>query len=248
MSLVSIIMPYYKKENFIKSSVISLLNQTYQNFEIIIIDDEASKDSSKILNEIKTLDSRIKLIANKSNIGAGLSRNKAIKNSKGELIAFCDCDDLWKSSKLQIQLSFMKKHNLDFSFTSYEIINEVGEVIGERKAKKVINFQNLIKSCDIGLSTVILNRKFFLNDKFQFAKLKTKEDFVLWLELAKNEVKMLGIEDNLSCWRKCKNSLSSYTFQKLLDGYKVYRVHLNYGRLKSFVYLLLLSINFIIKK
>jgi teichuronic acid biosynthesis glycosyltransferase TuaG len=94
---------------------------------------------------------------------------------------------------------------------------------------------------------VILNRKFFNNDKYQFAKLKTKEDYVLWIKLAKNEVKMLSIEENLSSWRKSKNSLSSSTLQKLLDGYKVYRVHLNYGRLKSLLYLLILSINFIIK-
>ena len=247
MSLVSIIMPYYKKETFVKGSIVSLLNQTYQNFEIIIIDDEVTKKSFEILDRIKVLDNRIRLVTNEKNIGAGLSRNKAIRISKGNYIAFCDCDDLWKESKLQVQLEFMKELNIDFSFTAYEIINENGKIIGSRKSKKVVDFQGLIKSCDIGLSTVILNRKFFDNNKFQFASLKTKEDYVLWIKLAKNQVKMLGLNKILSSWRKSKNSLSSPLLQKLFDGYKVYRVHLKYGRLKSLIYLMILSINFIIK-
>ena len=107
------------------------------------------------------LDSRIKLFTNEKNLGAGETRNKAIRISKGEYIAFCDCDDLWKSSKLEIQLQHMKKLNLDFSFTAYEIIDENKRVISSRKAENIINFEKLRNSCDIGLSTVILKRKIF---------------------------------------------------------------------------------------
>ena len=124
MSLVSIIMPYYKKRHFLKDSIDSILKQTHQNFEILLIDDEASEESHNYLKEIRNYDARIYLIKNEYNIGAGESRNKGINISKGEFIAFCDCDDLWKDNKLEFQLNIMKKFDLNFSHTSYEIIDE----------------------------------------------------------------------------------------------------------------------------
>ena len=109
MSLVSIIMPYYKKKAFIESSIQSILCQSYQNFQIIVVDDELSEESSKILKKIASLDKRINVRINKINQGAGVSRNLAIENASGEYIAFCDCDDLWKDTKLDEQIKFMKK-------------------------------------------------------------------------------------------------------------------------------------------
>ncbi len=247
MKLVSIIMPYYKKDIFIEKTIKSILNQTYQNFEIILINDEISEKSLNIVSNILNLDKRIKLIKNKENLGAGESRNKAIEKAEGEYIAFCDCDDLWKPSKLEIQINFMKNLNLNFCYTAYDIIDENDEVISSRKAEEFINFEKLKKSCDIGLSTVLIKKEIFNDGKYKFPKLITKEDYVLWMTMAKNNIKMMGINQKLTCWRKTKNSLSSSTFQKLLDGYKVYRVYLGYGRFKSIFCLLSLSINFILK-
>ena len=187
MFFVSIIMPYYKKESYIEDSVKSILSQSYQNFEIIIVDDELSDRSSEILKNILKLDDRIKLIANKKNLGAGKSRNEGIKFAKGDYIAFCDCDDLWKQSKLEIQLKFMKESHADFSFTGYEIINDNGKNIGYRKAEKMLDFEKLKLSCDIGLSTVVLKKNLLDNKNYEFAELKTKEDYVLWLKFAKKK-------------------------------------------------------------
>jgi len=240
-------MPYYKKEPFVKESLKSLLNQTHQNFEIILVDDQNDERSSIFLKDILNLDNRIKLVINKINLGAGESRNKAIEVAKGEYIAFCDCDDLWKNKKLEAQIEFMKNSNLDFSFTAYDIINENGKIIGSRKAEEIVNFKKLVNSCDIGLSTVIIKRDIFKNKKYKFPKLVTKEDYVLWMIIAKDGIIINGINENLASWRKCKNSLSSSVFQKIFDGYKVYRVHLGYGRLKSFYCLIRLSVNFILK-
>ena len=247
MPLVSIIMPYFKKRHFLRDSINSILKQTHQNFEILLIDDEISEESFNYLEEIRNYDARIHLIKNEYNMGAGESRNKGIGISKGQYIAFCDCDDLWKVSKLEIQLKFMKKFDLDFSHTSYEIIDENKKILGHRKAEKDSNFDKLINSCNIGLSTVIVNRAIFNSSEHRFAKIKTKEDYVLWLILAKHGVKILGINDILTSWRKTKSSLSSSTFQKLQDGYKVYRIYLKYSRLKSIFCLIRLSINYILK-
>ena len=240
-------MPYYKKELYIEKSINSILNQSYQNFEIILINDDFDNKNIDFIKKISTLDPRIRLIHNDKNLGAGLSRNKAIKFSVGEYIAFCDCDDLWNKNKLELQLNFMKEFNLNFSFTTFEIIDENDKPIKIRKAHNFINFKQLRNSCDIGLSTVILKKKNFDKDKYQFPNLKTKEDYVLWMKLAKDRVIMKGLDRNLSSWRKNKNSLSSSTIQKLKDGYKVYRIHLGYSRLKSLFFLIVLSINFILK-
>ena len=248
MSTFSIIMPYYKKSEFINESVNSILNQTYQKFEIIVIDDELSENSSKILKNIEDLDPRIKVYKNKENLGAGASRNYGINLCSGEYIAFCDCDDLWKKTKLEKQLTFMKNLNLDFTFTAYEIINEKNEIISHRDAKKVIEFKSLLKSCDIGLSTVIIKKKLFEEKELRFASLKTKEDYILWLNITKRGTKLFGLNENLSYWRKVPNSLSSSSVQKIIDGYRVYRYYLNYSVIKSIIYLFILSVNFLLKK
>ena len=243
MSLVSVIMPYYKKKAFIESSIQSILCQSYQNFQIIVIDDESSEESSKILKKIANLDKRINLVVNRINQGAGVSRNLAIENASGEYVAFCDCDDLWKDTKLDEQIKFMKKKNIDFSFTAYEIINENKDKIGFRTAKDILNFNDLIKSCDIGLSTVVFKKKLFNNPYYRFANLKTKEDYVLWLKLAKDGISLNGLNQNLACWRKNKQSLSSSVTQKILDGFRVYNSYLKFSIFKSIIYLFILSIN-----
>ena len=248
MSLVSIIIPYYKKEFFIEETIKSILIQSYQNFEILIIDDEINLAASKVLEKISSLDSRIKIITNEKNLGAGESRNVGINFSKGDYIAFCDSDDLWKEQKLEVQLSFMKKNELNFSFTSYEVIDENKNFIKTRNADYIVDFIKLRNSCDIGLSTVLMKRNIFDNREYRFAKIKTKEDYVLWLTLAKNNIKLRGLKNILTSWRKNKNSLSSSIYQKLKDGYKVYRVYLGYSMLRSLFYLTILSINYILKK
>ena len=192
--LVSVIMPYYKKSEFINASVNSILNQSFKEFEIILIDDELTENSYEILENVKKLDVRIRVFKNKKNLGAGQSRNDAINFCKGQYIAFCDCDDLWRQNKLEKQMKFMKDCNLEFSFTSYEIINNNNLKIGFRDAQKNLSFKQLRNSCDIGLSTVIIQKNIFNNEKFRFGKTKTKEDFILWLLLAKNGIQISGIK------------------------------------------------------
>jgi len=246
MSLISIIIPYFKKKEFFEKTIYSVLNQTYSNFEVFIVYDDESKDDLDFVKQITELDSRIKLIINIQNLGAGLSRNKGIKHSKGEYIAFIDADDLWHKDKLLMQIKFMQSNNLDIVHTSYDIINEQGDKISSRKAK-TLTYKELIKSCDIGLSTVILKKK-LLKDNILFPKLKTKEDYVLWLKITKEDQKIFGYDENLLEWRKCKSSLSSSIIRKLVDGYNVYRKYLNLNPAKSFYNLIILSINYLIKK
>ena len=123
MDLVSIIIPYYKKKKYIELAINSVIRQTYTNFELIIIYDDENKEDLNFLKKIIKKDKRIKIYINKNNLGAGPSRNKGIKLSKGSLIAFLDADDLWLHNKIQKQIFFMKKNSIDVSHTSYHIIN-----------------------------------------------------------------------------------------------------------------------------
>tara|TARA_B100000989_G_scaffold298691_1_gene289158 strand:+ start:7792 stop:8523 length:732 start_codon:yes stop_codon:yes gene_type:complete len=241
-------MPYYKKDKYIRDTINSILNQTFQNFEILIVDDELTEESNKVLKELKKVDGRIKVIENQKNLGAGLSRNKAIDFSKGSYLAFCDCDDLWERTKLNTQLNFMNELKIDFSYTSYEIINKDGKTIDYRNADQEITFNKLLRSCDIGLSTVIMKKNLFDQTNTKFPNLKTKEDFVLWLKLSKSGVRMMGLNKRLTFWRSLNNSLSSSSIQKLFDGYRVYRLYMKYSIFKSIIYLLILSLNFLFKK
>ena len=124
MDLVSIVIPYYKKKEYIKQSIKSVLNQTYKNFEIIIIYDDEELQDLDYLKDLVKLDKRIFLIRNKKKLGAGLSRNIGIRSSKGKYIAFLDADDYWKKDKLKIQIRFMKLNKHIVSHTSYQILNQ----------------------------------------------------------------------------------------------------------------------------
>ena len=244
MIIVSVIIPYYKKKDYIKSTIKSVLNQTFKSFEIIIVYDDEDRNDLVYLKKIQSLDKRIKIILNSKNIGAGLSRNKAIRLAKGKYIAFLDSDDLWNKKKIITQLDFMKKNQCNISHTSYSIIDKRGNISGTRKAKN-LTYNDLLSSCDIGLSTVMIKKKIL--DKYSFVNLKTKEDYVLWLKLAQKRHEFFGINKKLTYWRNLDDSLSSSTIQKLFDGYKVYRKYLNQSIIQSFISLLVLSKNYLIK-
>jgi len=246
-NFISIIIPYHKKRIFFKETIKSINKQTYKNFEVIIIFDDIDKSELNYVKKIiENFSFKKKLIINNKIIGAGLSRNKGISISKGEYIAFCDADDLWNKDKLKIQLNFMKKEKILFSHSNYLIIDHNSKKIGNLKVPKNISYNQLIKSCDIGLSTVMISRSLIKNNLF--SGLKTKEDYLLWIKLIKDLKNFKSIDKNLVYWRYLKNSLSSSNTQKLLDAFKLYKNHLNFSFLYSIFCVLRLSCNALIKK
>ena len=231
---ISIIIPYYRKRKYFTETIRSILNQTYKNYEVIVIyDDACLKEVAFIKDVLKKVNLK-KLIINNKNYGVGISRNKGIKQATGKYIAFCDADDTWKRNKLNIQINFMIKNNLMISHTNYFVINEKSQVIGKFSIKNKLSYNDLLKSCDIGLSTVIVKKKLLQNNKFN--KLKTKEDYFLWLKIVKKIKHIYGINKYLSSWRKNKNSLSSSLIQKFLDTHRLYRLYLNNNFILTVLY------------
>jgi len=244
--LVTIIIPYYKKKKFFKKTIKSVLRQTHKNFKIFLIYDDVDKSELPFVKFTLRKIKNVKIIFNKKNLGAGYSRNIGIKKSNSRLIAFLDSDDTWHKDKLKKQIKFMKMKKVDFSFTDYSIIDKKEKKVKIIKAPKIITYRNLLFSCDIGLSTVVINSRLLKKEKFP--NLKTKEDYLLWIKLSKKKIKMLGINETLASWRQTNNSLSSSIIQKLKDAFLVYNYHLKFNFLKSLILVFLLSINSLTKK
>tara|TARA_B100000795_G_C22781430_1_gene432497 strand:+ start:1103 stop:1858 length:756 start_codon:yes stop_codon:yes gene_type:complete len=245
MKLVSIIMPYFKKKRYFKKSINSALNQTYKNFEILIIYDDDNKKDLNYVMSFKKIDERIKVLVNPRNLGAGYSRNKGIENSKGHYIAFLDCDDYWYKNKLKKQITFMNNKKLDISHTGYDVIDDKDNIIGKMQIQKKLTYSDLLKSCDVGLSSVVIKKNVLINKKFP--KLKTKEDYTLWLKISK-EKSIYGLMENLSTWRNNKDSLSDDIFQKIIDAFKVFYYFEKKNILHSVFYTFRLSFYAICKK
>ena len=243
----SIIIAYYKKKQFFEETINSILNQTYSNFEVILVYDDVDKGELNFVIKILSRLPRYKIIINKKNIGAGLSRNKAIHFAKGQYVAFCDADDLWHKKKLEVQISFMMKKKINFCHTSYKIINNFGNTLGYFKIAKKLNYKDLLKSCDIATSSVVINKNILKKGIF-FSNFTTKEDYALWLKIAKKENKLYGIKNDLLFWRSLHNSLSDSFFQKLFDAYKVYRFSEKYNTITSIYFVIRLSLFALIKK
>ena len=241
---LTVIIPFYKKMDTFYKTFLSLKNQSYKNFKTIIVyDDEQKKDLVKI-KKIISNDKNFQIIINKKNIGAGYSRNKALKKADTKYVAFLDADDVWHKDKLKFQINLMKKKKFLMTFTSYNIIDDKNKIIGKIPSKNNLNYKEILKSCDIGLSTVMLNTQIIKNLKF--GKTKTKEDYILWLKLAK-KTNFIGINKTLSSWRKSNNSLSSNILQKVIDAFKVYFIYEKYNFFISIIYTIRLSLNFLLK-
>jgi len=245
MITVSVIMPYFKKKSFFKKAYYSVINQGFKNLEIIIIyDDVDTSELSYVREVIKNRKNTI-LIINKKNLGVGLSRNIGIKKAKGKYIAFLDCDDIWCKNKIWYQINFMKKNNLDISYTFYSVINEFGKRLYNVKMKDQMIHQDFLRSCDIGLTTVVIKKSIFNNFKFQ--RIRTKEDYLLWLQLSKLNYKFFCLKKILSYWRINKGSLSNSIVQKIRDSFIIYYKYENQNFLKTFISIIVLSF-FALKK
>ena len=120
---ITIITVSKNSEKYLEENILSIFNQTYKNYEVILIYDDDDNDYGEIhfvKNQLKKIKNK-KLIINKKILGPGLSRNIGIKYAKGKLFAFCDADYTWHKNKLSEQIKFMVKNNLKFSHTSYNI-------------------------------------------------------------------------------------------------------------------------------
>lgn len=219
--LVSVITPSYNSTSFITETIKTVQNQTYYNWEMIIVDDQSKDDSVSVIKSYAENDSRIRLIPLSKNVGAARARNIAIKEAHGDYIAFLDSDDLWLPTKLEEQVAFMQKGNLAFSFTSYSLIDEEGNSLDvEVKAPKAVDYKHLIGNTTIGCLTVMLDR---LQIKHIEMPDIQPEDTALWLLLLRQGYIAHGLPKVLSKYRIVSNSTSRNKFKAAYRYWKLLR-------------------------
>lgn len=244
--LVSVVVPTYNSEHTIKRTLDSILNQTYENLEILVVDDNSSDKTLDILESYKKQDERIKIYTKKSNKGVANSRNIAIKNSRGRYIAFLDSDDQWSSKKIETQISHMKKNNWKFTYSGYyETLN--GEVYGRKSAPESVSYRREKYGNVIGCLTVVYDQSFC--GMIQIPELKKRNDYALWLKALKVCGTAFYIPEYLAIYHKTSNSLSSGSKIKLLKyHYILFRESQKYGVLKSVYYTFFNTINYVLTR
>lgn len=230
-NLVSIIVPVYNASIFIKETVNTCLNQTYENFELIFIDDCSTDESIKIINEYMKKDKRIKLAKNDKNSGAAITRNNGIKLATGKYISFLDADDLWDKTKLEKQIKFMQEKDCAFSYTSYEFADENGRPNGKKViVPSLINYKKALKNTTIWTSTVMLDMSKLSKDDIYMPNVRRGQDTATWWKILKKIDKAYGLNEILSFYRRTNNSLSSNKIKALKRTWNLYRnvEHLNF--------------------
>ncbi len=248
LNLVSIIMPMYNSEAYVLEAVESILFQTHNNWELIVVDDGSTDTSIEIVTKLTIEDKRVKLLKNSENLGAAKSRNKAIEASKGDVIAFLDADDLWLPHKLETQLYVLNNNQTDVCFSSYEQISENGEKRGVLiEALPELSYNKLLKSNYIGNLTGMYNAKSL--GKVISPNLRKRQDWLLWLNAIKKSNKpAIGIKEPLALYRVREDSMSSNKVSLVKHNYWVYKKGLGYSTIKSvFSMLVFLKEHFFVK-
>ena len=182
--LVSIITPVYNGEKNINYTIDSVLNQTLDDFEMIIVDDISTDDTKQVVKEYAKKDKRVKFYTLPKKGGASAARNFAIKKAKGRYIAFLDGDDLWQCDKLEKQIRFMKENDIAFSYTDYEYIDEDNNKLNTiRKCPKKMSYFRMLFGDSIGCLTVIYDAKKI--GKIQIPEIEKRNDYALWCRILK---------------------------------------------------------------
>ena len=226
--LVSIIVPVYNAERFLKETIETVLNQTYKNWELLLINDCSTDNSSVVAKNY--LSDKVKWIDMEKNGGAALSRNKGIEVSKGRYICFLDADDLWDKTKLEKQIEFMISNNCAFSFTGYEFADENGKPNGKKvHVLSKINYNQALKNTTIWTSTVMFDMNKLTKEDIYMPNVRRGQDTATWWKVLKKIDYAYGLNQILSFYRRTNDSLSSNKFKALKRTWNLYRnvEHLN---------------------
>ncbi len=230
--LVSVIMPAYNCELYIEAAIRSVMRQTHENWELLVLDDGSTDATCRVVERLLAEDTRIKLLKNPRNIGVANTRNRGLDLCVGDYAAFLDSDDVWHAEKLEYQLNKMIAEGAGLSYTSYAIVDANGDsvkrpyVVPER-----ITFCDLLKENVIGCSTVMLSRDMIT--KYRFATGFYHEDYCLWLRILQDGRVAAGCREALVDWRLLENSRSFDKRRSAQNRWRIYRDYLRFSRLKS---------------
>lgn len=234
--LVSIIVPVYNVEKFIRETMAAVTAQTHSNWELLLVEDGSTDKTVEIIEAYleESGEQRIKLIRLPENVGAAGARNVGMEQSQGRYVTYLDSDDLWRPEKLQHQLEFMKKEDCAFSYTGYEFADENGQGLGKIvRVPHTLEYKEALGNTTIFTSTVMFDTEKLPREQLMMPLVKS-EDTALWWQILRQGYIAYGLDENLVYYRRAGKSLSSnklvamkriwnlYTREKLPLRQKIY--------------------------
>lgn len=231
--LVSVITPMYNAQNWIEETIFSVQAQTYQEWEMIIMDDCSVDDSPEIVKKLQEKDKRIKYFRNEKNRGVATTRNRAIECATGRYIAFLDSDDRWFPNKLEMQIQTMQKKDAAFCFSACEVIDQKGERVNVRQVPERVSYRELLRGNVIPCLTVILDRKHI--PEIMMPQIP-HEDYATWLKILKNGNVAYGVNEILASYREGGNTVSSDKLKAMRWTWAIYRDYLGLSLCKASFY------------
>lgn len=229
---VSIILPMYNAKITLNDTLESVFSQSYNNWEVIIVDDCSTDNSYEYARSFTNIDKRIKLYKLERNSGPGAATKYGFEKSTGGFIAFLDSDDIWLKDKLKIQLEYMIKNDIEFVCSDYEQIDIDNKPLNKViKCKIKANYQEVLRTCPIGSSSVIITAS--LLSKVDIPIIRKNNDYALWLRILKKYENIYGIQKILMLYRVWPQSISYNKFKKIKYFWKVYREYENISIIRS---------------
>ncbi len=220
---VSVIMPVYNASRFLSQAIDSVLNQTYSDFELIVIDDCSKDDSFSILKEYEEKDPRVRVFKNEENKGVSYTRNFGVKNARFDYVALIDSDDMWEKDKLSKQMKlFLDYPDTDITYTGCAFV-DTQSVRSEYEfsVETSVTYKKLLKQNIMSCSSVVLKKKWLI--KYPMAFDNMHEDFAVWLSILKDNGVARGINEPLLIYRVDRNSKSGNKFKSMMMTYRVYK-------------------------
>lgn len=223
-SKVSIITPVYNASGLISETIESVINQSYKDWELILVDDCSTDNSATIIKKYEELDNRIRYYCLECNSGAAVARNKGLELSTGRYIAYLDVDDLWYVEKLEKQVNYVNENNAQFICCDYEKINEDGSKLNKIvKMPKSITYNQLLSNTIIQTVGVFIDLQKVNKKLLVMPNVRRGQDSATWLQMLKNGVKFNGQNEVLAAYRRVNNSLSSNKLNALKRTWYLYR-------------------------
>lgn len=228
---VSVVIPVYNAEKFIKATVDSVLKQTYENIEIILCENGSKDNTVDIIKSID--DPKVKVLYLGENKGAAEARNAGVMEATGDYVAYIDADDLWVPQKLEKQIAFMKENNAAFCFTGYEFADENAKPLGKVvKVPFTLSYEKALRNTTIFTSTVCFDMRILEKSQVMMPKVKS-EDTALWWKILRSGYLAYGLDENLVYYRRPSKSLSSNKFEAIRRIWNLYRKQEKLNILKS---------------
>lgn len=224
-SLISIIVPVYNIEKYIMETMDCVRQQTYSDWELLLVEDGSSDGTAEIIMEYveRTQDARIRLIRQPSNMGAAKARNRGLEEAQGRYIAYLDADDLWVSRKLERELAFMKEKQAAFVFTGYEFADEQGKGTGKVvRVPQMLTYKEALKNTTIFTTTVMFDTDRISKELLVMPVIKS-EDTALWWKILRNGYVAYGLDENLVKYRRVGKTLSSNKLEAIRRIWNLYR-------------------------